>query len=60
MDTKECAKDAGRHVETIRRWIRQGRLTAHKDGFGAEYDVDPNEWKEFCERYRIKRKGGAD
>ncbi|MEX0658012.1 MAG: helix-turn-helix domain-containing protein [Egibacteraceae bacterium] len=32
MTVPEAARRTGRHPETIRRWIRAGRLRAHKAG----------------------------
>ena len=32
LTVPEAARRAGRHPETIRRWIREGRLIAHKVG----------------------------
>jgi excisionase family DNA binding protein len=32
LTVPEAARRAGRHPETIRRWIREGKLRAHKVG----------------------------
>jgi excisionase family DNA binding protein len=32
LTVPEAARRTGRNPETIRRWIREGRLTAHKVG----------------------------
>jgi uncharacterized protein len=35
----EAARQVGRHPETIRRWIREGRLRAHK--VGTQHVIEP-------------------
>lgn len=36
----EAARQSGRHPETIRRWIREGRLRAHKVGTQHVIEAD--------------------
>lgn len=38
MTVPEAARRTGRHPETIRRWIRAGRLRAHK--VGTQHVID--------------------
>jgi len=40
MTVPEAARRAGRHPETIRRWIREGRLRAHKVGTQHVIEAD--------------------
>ena len=40
LTVPEAARHAGRHPETIRRWIREGRLRAHKVGTQHVIDAD--------------------
>jgi excisionase family DNA binding protein len=39
LTVPEAARRAGRHPETIRRWIREGRLRAHK--VGTQHVIEP-------------------
>jgi excisionase family DNA binding protein len=44
LTVPEAARRAGRNPETIRRWIREGKLPAHKIGTQHvidETDLDP-------------------
>ena len=40
LTVPEAARQAGRHPETIRRWIREGRLRAHKVGTQHVIEAD--------------------
>ena len=40
LTVPEAARRTGRHPETIRRWIREGRLRAHKVGTQHVIDAD--------------------
>jgi excisionase family DNA binding protein len=40
LTVPEAARRAGRHPETIRRWIREGRLRAHKVGTQHVIEAD--------------------
>lgn len=40
LTVPEAARQAGRHPETIRRWIREGRLRAHKVGTQHVIETD--------------------
>ena len=39
LTVPEAARRAGRHPETIRRWIREGKLRAHK--VGTQHVIEP-------------------
>ena len=39
ITVEEAARYVARHPETIKRWIRSGRLTAHK--LGLVWYIDP-------------------
>jgi excisionase family DNA binding protein len=41
LTVPEAARRAGRHPETIRRWIREGRLRAHK--VGTQHMIEPDD-----------------
>lgn len=41
LTVPEAARLAGRHPETIRRWIREGRLRAHK--VGTQHVIEPDD-----------------
>lgn len=41
LTVPEAARRAGRHPETIRRWIREGRLRAHK--IGTQHVIEPDD-----------------
>jgi uncharacterized protein len=41
LTVPEAARRAGRHPETIRRWIREGRLRAHK--VGTQHVIEPDD-----------------
>jgi excisionase family DNA binding protein len=41
LTVPEAARQAGRHPETIRRWIREGRLRAHK--VGTQHVIEPDD-----------------
>jgi excisionase family DNA binding protein len=58
MNVEEMAKDCGRSKETVRRWIRSGRLKANRRGF-KDYDVSPDAWAKFCESNGMQRRCGA-
>lgn len=45
LTVPEAARQAGRHPETIRRWIREGRLRAHK--VGTQHVIEPADLLEF-------------
>lgn len=44
LTVQQAAERAGRNPETIRRWIRSGRLSANK--FGAQHVIDADELDE--------------
>jgi excisionase family DNA binding protein len=41
LTVPEAAKIAGKNPETIRRWIRSGRLPAR--AFGGQHAIDPDD-----------------
>lgn len=41
LTVPEAARRARRHPETIRRWIREGRLRAHK--IGTQHVIEPDD-----------------
>jgi uncharacterized protein len=41
LTVPEAARRTGRHPETIRRWIREGRLRAHK--VGTQHLIEPDD-----------------
>ncbi|MBC7460324.1 MAG: helix-turn-helix domain-containing protein [Thermoleophilia bacterium] len=44
LSVPEAARVAGKNPETIRRWIRSGRLAASK--FGSQHAIDPDDLDE--------------
>ena len=49
MTVTECAADVGKAAETVRRWIREGRLPFKKIEFRKVF-VDPEDWEKFCRK----------
>ncbi|MGH8985865.1 MAG: helix-turn-helix domain-containing protein [Acidimicrobiia bacterium] len=47
MTVSEAATRAGRHPETVRRWIRNGRLRANK--VGAQLVIEERDLEEMLE-----------
>lgn len=45
LTVPDAARRAGRHPETIRRWIREGRLRAHK--VGTQHVIEPDDLVEL-------------
>jgi excisionase family DNA binding protein len=45
LTVPEAAKKVGRNPETVRRWIREGRLPATK--FGTQHLIDENDLEMF-------------
>lgn len=56
LTVPEAAKRVGRHPETIRRWIREGRLRAHK--IGTQHVIEPEDLGELTSE-RGHRTGAA-
>jgi len=50
MTVPEAARRAGRDPETIRRWIRSGRLRARK--IGTQHVVEEDDLEAFLEEAR--------
>ena len=55
LTVPEAARRAGRHPETIRRWIREGRLRAHK--VGTQHVIEPADLLEVTSAVRSHRAG---
>ena len=53
MTTAEVAAEWGRNVETVRRWIRDGQLAAHRTPGGRTLMVKRSEVLKTLERGRI-------
>jgi len=52
----DCAYDAGVSDQTVRTWIRQGKLQAVDGTIGhRRYEIEPDVWEEFCEKHGIER-----
>lgn len=47
LTVPEAARRAGRNPETVRRWIREGRLRATK--VGTQHVIDENDLEAFTE-----------
>lgn len=54
MTIMECALDVGRVSETVRKWIREGRLKAKRVGL-KELFIEPDEWERFCTANNMAR-----
>jgi excisionase family DNA binding protein len=50
MTVPEAARRAGRNPETIRRWIREGKLTARK--VGTQHQIDQDDLAAFLDAKR--------
>ena len=57
MTLPEAARRAGRNAETIRRWIRAGRLASRK--VGAQHVIDEADLKALLESDTLDDKAGA-
>jgi len=67
IDVQRAAATVGRHPETVRRWIRSGRLPAHRQGnrlFVTRADVEAQversepavslaEWAQLAREVRV-------
>lgn len=53
MTTAEVATEWGRNVETVRRWIREGQLPAHRTPGGRTLLVKRSDVLKTLERGRI-------
>lgn len=64
MTTAEVATEWGRNVETVRRWIRDGHLPAHRTPGGRTLLVKRSDVLATLERGRVdverRRKPAAD
>ncbi|MGI8716048.1 MAG: helix-turn-helix domain-containing protein [Solirubrobacteraceae bacterium] len=54
MTTAEVATEWGRNVETVRRWIREGQLPAHRTPGGRTLLVKRSDVLNTLERGRIE------
>lgn len=50
LTVPEAARRAGRHPETIRRWIREGKLRARK--VGTQHVLEEEDLDEVLGRFR--------
>jgi excisionase family DNA binding protein len=57
LTVPEAARRTGRHPETIRRWIREGKLTASK--VGTQHVIDEEDLTFLLRDGRPPRRGGA-
>jgi predicted site-specific integrase-resolvase len=58
LRVSECAYDAHVDNETVRRWIRKGRLHAEFSRIGSHrYEISPEEWERFCDDNGVERRG---
>jgi excisionase family DNA binding protein len=59
LTVPEAARRSGRHPETIRRWIREGRLRAHK--VGTQHIIEPDDLAEVIvgSRHRAGETAGG-
>ena len=57
MTISECAADSGKSALTIRRWAKERGLPHKKIGFKGTIEIDPKDWKHFCDEHGIPRKG---
>lgn len=60
MTTAEVATEWGRNVETVRRWIRDGRLAAYRTPGGRTLMVRRSEVLKTVERGRDEVKRGRE
>lgn len=54
LHVEEIAELTKMHVESVRRWCRQGKLPAYQ--FGGKYIVVGSDFKEFIHRSKVKPK----
>ncbi len=59
MTTDEVAAEWGRNVETVRRWIRDGHLAAHRTPGGRTLMVKRSDVLNTLERGRIEVERGS-
>ena len=55
MKFSECAYDADVSEQTIRRWVKAGKLKSVKKGLRF-VEVESKEWEDFCKKNNIKRR----
>ena len=53
LTVKEAALAVDRSVDTIRRWIRDGRLLARRDGISGVYRIPEDELDAFCRAHDV-------
>jgi len=53
ISVREAAKECGRNMETIRRWIWSGRLPARK--LGNQLFIKGQDWQMFCKKHKITK-----
>lgn len=54
LQAEEIAELLGFHVESVRRWCRQGKL--HSYSFGNKYIIVGEDFKEFIKQAKTKPK----
>ena len=50
LSVEEIAKDLGVTEETVRGYIRAGKLTAYK--MGRDYKIRPEDYQKFLDKHR--------
>jgi len=50
---KDICDDLKVHEETVRTWIRQGKLAAYK--IGRDYRIKPEDYEKFLEERRTTK-----
>ena len=53
ISVREAAKESGRGIETVRRWIWSGKLPAQK--FGNPLFVKRNDLQDFCRNHQVTK-----
>lgn len=57
IGVREAARECGRNMETVRRWIWSGKLPAEK--LGNQLFIKRNDLNSFCKAGYVKERGVA-
>jgi len=58
VSIREAAKESGRNMETVRRWIWSGKLSAQK--LGNQLFIRRSDLRAFLDRLSVNKRGAWD